>query len=171
ILFVWWFVFGTAAAVVWRARGGSTLSGFVIGFLFGIFGLGYVLLATPSQTKLAQSRERAMYRECPFCREPMRRDASVCPHCHRDVEPEHMKPEPSRDVTTVKGSALGLPGAFASATVETSGQWWRAFDGAPWRRTPYVDRYGNPWNGTAWLRDKRPESERWSGADPAQPAT
>jgi hypothetical protein len=23
-------------------------------------------------------------RECPFCREPMRRDASVCPHCRRE---------------------------------------------------------------------------------------
>ena len=26
-------------------------------------------------------------RECPFCKEAMRRDASVCPHCQRDSEP------------------------------------------------------------------------------------
>jgi len=25
-------------------------------------------------------------RECPFCKEEMRRDASVCPHCRRDSE-------------------------------------------------------------------------------------
>jgi len=28
-----------------------------------------------------------MYRECPHCKEQMRRDASVCPHCQRDSEP------------------------------------------------------------------------------------
>jgi hypothetical protein len=26
------------------------------------------------------------HRECPHCKEPMRRDASVCPHCQRDSE-------------------------------------------------------------------------------------
>jgi hypothetical protein len=27
------------------------------------------------------------YRECPHCKEPMRRDASVCPHCRNDSTP------------------------------------------------------------------------------------
>jgi len=27
------------------------------------------------------------HRECPHCKEPMRRDASVCPHCQRDSQP------------------------------------------------------------------------------------
>ena len=27
------------------------------------------------------------YRECPFCKEDMRRDASVCPHCRNNSEP------------------------------------------------------------------------------------
>lgn len=35
---------------------------------------------------LFQSADRVnMRRECPHCREPMRKDASVCPHCQRDV--------------------------------------------------------------------------------------
>jgi hypothetical protein len=29
---------------------------------------------------------RGKHRECPHCKEPMRRDASVCPHCQRDSE-------------------------------------------------------------------------------------
>jgi len=26
----------------------------------------------------------SMHRECPFCKEPMRRDAGTCPHCRQD---------------------------------------------------------------------------------------
>jgi hypothetical protein len=29
----------------------------------------------------------AMYRECPHCKESMRRDAGVCPHCRNDSPP------------------------------------------------------------------------------------
>ena len=29
----------------------------------------------------------AMYRECPYCKEPMRRDAGTCPHCRKESEP------------------------------------------------------------------------------------
>jgi hypothetical protein len=29
----------------------------------------------------------ASHRECPSCKEPMRRDATVCPHCHSAAEP------------------------------------------------------------------------------------
>ena len=29
-------------------------------------------------------QQQGMYRECPHCREQMRRDASVCPHCRRE---------------------------------------------------------------------------------------
>jgi hypothetical protein len=48
----------------------------------------------------------AMYRECPYCKEPMRRDASVCPHC-RNGSPAWRLHE---------------------------GRWWfRETDEAPWR--------------------------------------
>ncbi len=29
----------------------------------------------------------ALYRECPYCKEPMRRDAGTCPHCRKESEP------------------------------------------------------------------------------------
>jgi hypothetical protein len=38
--------------------------------------------ASPSPLSRGQ-----MMRECPSCKEAMRRDASVCPHCRRDSEP------------------------------------------------------------------------------------
>ena len=30
----------------------------------------------------------SLYIPCPLCREPMRRDASVCPHCRNSVVPQ-----------------------------------------------------------------------------------
>jgi predicted amidophosphoribosyltransferase len=38
--------------------------------------------AQPSAPPAAQAAN--VYRECPFCREQLRRDASVCPHCRRE---------------------------------------------------------------------------------------
>jgi hypothetical protein len=36
---------------------------------------------------LEHDHEPPMYRECPHCREQMRRDASVCPHCRLESAP------------------------------------------------------------------------------------
>jgi hypothetical protein len=52
----------------------------------GIAGL-VVLLGTPRHAaQAATTVDSPAYRECPHCKEPMRRDASVCPHCQRDSE-------------------------------------------------------------------------------------
>jgi hypothetical protein len=39
-------LFGLWCASLWKDRGGQWLTGFLIGFVFGILGLVYVLLAT-----------------------------------------------------------------------------------------------------------------------------
>lgn len=46
--------------------------------------IGVVLLIVGLVAAVFQSDDR---RECPYCREQMRRDATVCPHCRHDVEP------------------------------------------------------------------------------------
>lgn len=43
---------------------------------------GTVAPATP--TAASVSAGSALYRECPHCKEAMRRDASVCPHCRHE---------------------------------------------------------------------------------------
>ena len=35
----------------------------------------------------AKLQSELIYRQCPFCKENMRRDASVCPHCRHESEP------------------------------------------------------------------------------------
>jgi hypothetical protein len=34
--------------------------------------------------KRAELEGQQVYRQCPSCKESMRRDATVCPHCHRE---------------------------------------------------------------------------------------
>lgn len=81
------------------------------GALYGIFlswlGVIAVALLPPRQAMTLEELERRkrsfmpqqyeriraeilaeqVHRDCPHCKEPMRRDASVCPHCQRDSEP------------------------------------------------------------------------------------
>ena len=62
---------------------------FLIGFLLDIdpfVWAGLLLLVVGLFGALFQSADRVnSRRECPHCREPMRKDATVCPHCQRDV--------------------------------------------------------------------------------------
>ena len=50
------------------------------------------LFASPSVGPLAPSppgspEAAALYRECPHCKEAVRRDAEVCPHCRKESTP------------------------------------------------------------------------------------
>lgn len=56
--------------------------GLIVGFFLGPLGILIVLFLQPSQARQMKGK-----RECPHCKEAMKREASVCPHCHRDSEP------------------------------------------------------------------------------------
>jgi hypothetical protein len=111
-LLVFAVVFGVAAGAVRSNQGGSFAGGFAWGFLLGFIGLIVVALTKPTQATpathptlplpqapavapiamkqaqmIALSDESHRLRECPHCKEAMRRDASVCPHCRRDSDP------------------------------------------------------------------------------------
>jgi hypothetical protein len=55
------------------------------GWAYGLFlgWIGVLILALLSPVKDSSTG----FRECPFCKEQIRWDAVVCPHCQRDVEP------------------------------------------------------------------------------------
>jgi Short C-terminal domain len=70
-------------------KGRGAGQGMMYGFLLGW--IGVIIAATlkdlrPEQAQITANQKAAMYRECPHCKEPMRRDATVCPHC-RGVSP------------------------------------------------------------------------------------
>lgn len=76
-----WILFGIVTGMVMSNRNRSTGAGFLLGLFLGPFGL-IIALLTKEEVAPAQRT-----RECPHCREPMRRDASTCPHCQKDSEP------------------------------------------------------------------------------------
>lgn len=49
------------------------------GLLLGWIGVLVIAILPPLAPKGGSS-----HRECPFCKEPMRVDASVCPHCRHE---------------------------------------------------------------------------------------
>lgn len=94
IVLVMGLVFGFVSSSIWSGKGGSSGAGFAIGFFLGVIGLVIVLVATPSPAVTisnpsggARSIHNSMKRECPFCKEGIRGDASVCSHCQRESTP------------------------------------------------------------------------------------
>jgi glutaredoxin len=81
-LLVMGLICGVISMLIWQNKGGTPSGGFSFGFLLGIIGVILVLVLNPPGEKTD-----ATSRECPHCKEAMRRDASVCPHCQRDSEP------------------------------------------------------------------------------------
>jgi hypothetical protein len=71
ILAVWLF-FGIVAALIGQRKGEGCL-GFIVGVLFGPFGLLFVIFS--SGNRMA----------CSACREKIHKDASICPHCRTGV--------------------------------------------------------------------------------------
>ena len=154
-----WTVCGIVGSLIWQRKGGSSRSGFWIGFLWGVFGIAYLAIVTPSGQRV-----------CPHCRERVHEEATVCPHCHRDIKPQ-VAVAPSLIGKLVTGSVLGMPSPWNAIRVEASNDrlWWRPAPGEVWCRAPYVDKYGNAWDGTRWTGEKRPTTERWQGPAPTEP--
>lgn len=53
-------------------------AGFLYGLLLGWIGVIIVAVLPPVTNSVTHC-------ECPHCKERMRRDASVCPHCQREI--------------------------------------------------------------------------------------
>lgn len=74
-----WVVPIFVASAIGRSKGRA---GFMYGFFLGWLGVLAVAVLPPLEGPAGPS----VHRECPHCRELMRRDASVCPHCQRESE-------------------------------------------------------------------------------------
>ena len=82
-LFIWVIFFGIICGAISQSKGNGFGTGFLIGGLLGIIGLIIVAVQKDGSQRGAVG-QISMMRECPSCKEWMRRDASVCPHCRRD---------------------------------------------------------------------------------------
>jgi hypothetical protein len=86
VFVVAWLISAFVAAAIWKNRGGSAGEGFFLGLVLGILGIILAAVMTPRAVKEKQAQQVAMMRECPFCKQQIRRDASVCPFCQRESE-------------------------------------------------------------------------------------
>lgn len=97
LFFVCWIAIGGGVGALIGSSKGRGPLGFVLGLLLGIIGwiIMAVLSPTPEHaakglvpgTTTTVGAYAAMYRECPHCKEQMRRDARLCPHCRTESEP------------------------------------------------------------------------------------
>ncbi len=86
-VFVWLLCAITAGMI--GARKGIGGSAFILGFLFGPFGILFALFMTGNR------------RECPACKTMIHAEASICPMCRTTIEPGQ---KPEQDERQWRGS-------------------------------------------------------------------
>lgn len=74
-MLILWLACGVIAAMI-GARKGEALMAFIAGAIFGPFGIIFALLSKGNRMN------------CPFCKELMHKEATVCPHCQRELAPK-----------------------------------------------------------------------------------
>jgi hypothetical protein len=85
------------AAAITSGKGRGVLLGMLLGFFLNWIGVIIALLISEQPPLYSaptspppgpgQRAPAAAYRECPHCKERMRRDARICPHCRNESEP------------------------------------------------------------------------------------
>src|SRR4051812_7427306 len=80
---------GFITKAIFEGKGRGPGSGFALGFVLGVIGLIISLFFSDKSEHEDETASRALsfHRECLSCKELMRRDASVCPHCRSASSP------------------------------------------------------------------------------------
>ena len=68
-----------------KGRGGTP--GVLLGLFLGWLGVLVAAILSDQRLVNAELKKVGAYRECPHCKENMRRDASTCPHCRNRSDP------------------------------------------------------------------------------------
>ena len=105
VFFVIWLLFGGTAAAIAGSKGHSVVAWLLLGFLFGPFAL--IIIAVKPKDESRQLRagfQSGELRNCPYCAEPIRSEASKCKHCGSSVPPPpkmdvwgRVRPEQAQD--------------------------------------------------------------------------
>jgi Uncharacterised protein family UPF0547 len=81
VLIVFWLMCGGLAAMIASAKGGSAGLGFLVGALFGPFGIIAAFFMGGEEQKADKDVAAGTHKKCPRCAEIVKADALVCKHC------------------------------------------------------------------------------------------
>jgi len=87
VLLAGWLAPVVIAALITDSRGRGAVVGLLLGLILGWLGVLIALLLGEAYEGSRRGSSR-VYRECPHCKERMRRDAHVCPHCRSESPAE-----------------------------------------------------------------------------------
>ncbi|NWK96534.1 zinc ribbon domain-containing protein [Sphingobium lactosutens] len=81
-----WLICGGIAAMIASSKGGNGAIGFVVGLLFGPFGIIAAFFMGNEQKADANKIASGDSKKCPRCAELVKPDALVCKHCSHEFQ-------------------------------------------------------------------------------------
>lgn len=80
-------VCGAIAANIMKSKGRSGGSGWALGLFLGIIGLIIAAVLPNDEEGIQQKRlETGNFKQCPYCRKVIDRQASICPYCRSKIQ-------------------------------------------------------------------------------------
>lgn len=76
---------GAIPAIIAKGKGRNFAVWYIYGVLLFIVALIHSLVISKDPEQKAKEMQENGYVECPFCKEFVKKGASVCPHCRNDV--------------------------------------------------------------------------------------
>lgn len=102
-----WFILAIVIGAVAPSKGRSGFGWFLLALLISPLFAGIILAIVPSLTK--EPRVGRGYRACPYCAEPVRKEAKLCPHCRSPLVPPSTGPSPTTSPSVSQLPSLPPP--------------------------------------------------------------
>jgi len=81
-----WLFCGVIAGAIYKGKGRSQGAGFLAGLLLGPIGILLALVSSRDTAAIErQQLQSGDSRKCPYCAELVKREATVCKHCQREL--------------------------------------------------------------------------------------
>lgn len=85
---IFWIMCGVAASMIFKSKGRDTTAGFLLGAIFGPFGILFALFSPKNDLNMErQAIVSGSSRKCPDCAELVKAEAKKCRFCGAELQP------------------------------------------------------------------------------------